>query len=56
MYYVTNGDDKALMELLERHDPIVVGLYANLAVFPLYKSGIYAINADVCPPKVEISI
>ena len=57
VYTVNKGDDNAMMELLETHGPVTVGKYAS-PQFQLYKSGIYAVNADICskdPSSIKLS-
>ena len=51
-YTVNKGDDNALMELLETHGPVTVSVYTGGGL-PFYKSGIYAVNADVCAGKAS---
>ena len=46
-YTVNKGDDNALMELLETHGPVSINFDVDV-LLPFYRSGIYAVNPDVC--------
>ena len=50
VFTVNQGDDNALMELLETHGPVTVSVVTGGGL-KFYKSGIYGVNADVCAGK-----
>ena len=57
-YTVNKGDDNALMELLETHGPVAISFYTAMPLLSLYKSGIYAVNADICSgnqPSIKLN-
>ena len=57
-YTVKQGDDNALMELLETHGAVTVNFFVDDKL-PLYSSGIYAVNPDICsrnPPSIKLIV
>ncbi len=42
MYMAQQGNDQALMELLDKYGPVTIGMDASSPLFSSYKSGIFA--------------
>ena len=42
------GDDKAVIEMLNKFGPLTIAMDASGSAFQYYTSGIYAVNTGVC--------
>ena len=55
VYMINNGDDQALMELLDQYGPVSIAIDASSPIFSSYQSGIFASPKSPASPMCKAS-